>query len=192
MRVKRKALLVLIAAGSAVVWVWPLDFFPFFLFSGSRAEALNSPEPKPVGGAVAKLLDKSVVTWSSAYLRLTTAEGLLQQAESVRDVGDYCAVPTADWKRNFDAYSYRLLELASRQGMDAKSLEICLKRILKVSTPHVAVLPIAAVYGRTGLCRSWAITCTWEYPENDLTFGHIAVWVFRASDQKELAFMTCD
>lgn len=166
-----------------------------------RAAILDNP-PDPVRDPlVNKLLDKLYVGTLGSSMDEADLKNLPTEFPNrPKLIEPFQKLSNSDWQIKFDAFQYRLVELADVRRMDSDSLFRCIRSLHDKHEGTTALLPVAAVSTSLHRQGAWLIVCVWEIAEShgkagdakNLPLSHYWVYLMRADDQQILAQSSCD
>lgn len=101
-------------------------------------------------------------------------------------------VEVDNWAKKRDICESEIIRKARLVDLDIHSLKRSL-RLVKSSSPGIALLPVAVYYGKHNDSYCWNIICRWEVAHwNDCVFSHVRNWIIDAKTGKVVSFETCD
>jgi len=122
--------------------------------------------------------------------------------------------PEKGWEEHYHEFAAALVERAQTSGLDAASLERCLRAVL-LTADGLAYLPVGAYQGEQKGTTVWILMIKWEgtsgvlerpqspdssqasvatpspLPSSGLALGHVRVFVFEAESGRQIGFATC-
>jgi hypothetical protein len=105
------------------------------------------------------------------------------------------SLSTDHWRETRTAYEKALVEKARSKGLDATSLEACMKDLpAPAGEKEVrAVVPVNAYLARYKGEEAWILVCKWEYEYENKSYGlgHVCIWAVSVKTHRVLEYQTC-